>query len=81
MAKFGHKITLSDRAYENFRKLKQILGAKSWEELSEKLLEIVERMRSGEATNTKQSKRSCGVGSVLSDEDIDQILDELGEQR
>ena len=38
MGKFGYKITLSEEAYRNFRRLKEELGARSWEELSRMLL-------------------------------------------
>jgi len=46
MSRFGlRKITLTEEAYQNFRRLKELLGARTWEELSYKLLELVEERR------------------------------------
>jgi len=46
MGKYGlYKITLTEKAYMNFKKIKEILNAKTWEELSEELLKIVEKWR------------------------------------
>jgi len=41
MGKLGYKITLTEEAYRNLKLVKERLGAKSWEELSRKLLELV----------------------------------------
>ena len=41
MGKYGYKITLTEEAYMNFKKVKEVLGAKSWEDLSRKLVEMV----------------------------------------
>ena len=42
MGKHGlYKITLTREAYENFVKAKRLLGARTWEDLSRKLLEMI----------------------------------------
>lgn len=43
MGKYGYKITLTEEAYANFKKVKELLEVRSWEELSEKVLELIER--------------------------------------
>ena len=41
MGRYGFKVTLTEEAYENLRKVKELLGARSWEEMSRRLLELV----------------------------------------
>ncbi len=59
MGKYGcKKITLTMEAYNNFCKLKELLKASSWEDLSKKLLELVEK-KAG-CGGAPQSRVECG---------------------
>jgi len=40
VGKFGYRITLDEETYRNFKELKRIMGAETWNELSYKLLEL-----------------------------------------
>ncbi|RLG86696.1 MAG: hypothetical protein DRO39_02480 [Thermoprotei archaeon] len=65
MGKYGlYKVTLSERAYNNFRRLKRLLGAETWEELSEKLLELVQsgaEHRGAERPGEERSREGRGA--------------------
>ena len=56
MGKYGFKITLTREAYENFKKAKELLGAKSWEDLSKRILGLI-----GESNTSASSKVSNEV--------------------
>ena len=45
VGRFGVKITLTEQAYNNLKRAKELLGASSWEDFSAKVLKLVEQSR------------------------------------
>lgn len=61
MGRFGVKITLTEQAYNNLKRAKELLGASSWEDFSAKVLKLVEQ--SGvEWSRVEQSASRRGSG-------------------
>ena len=50
MGKFGYRITLTEKAYHNLRKAKELIGARTWEEFSEMVLKLIEEVKRGAKT-------------------------------